>query len=61
MSRMPLMSAIKEPSINLKESEVKIAIGDPAVETNDLLFIMSNNNIDNGAQNAKNLTPRCIW
>ena len=53
MSRMSLMSAIKEPSINLEESDDKIAIGDPEVETNNLLFIMSNNNIDNGVQNAK--------
>ena len=53
MSRMSLMSAIKEPSINLEESDDKIAIGDPEVKTNDLLFIMPNNNIDNGVQNAK--------
>ena len=39
--------------MRIEESEVKIAIGNPEVKANDLLFIMSDGNIDSGTKNKK--------
>ena len=36
MTRMSLMSAIKEPTSIDKESGIKLAVGNPNVEPNDL-------------------------
>ena len=49
MTRMSLMNAIKEPSID-EESDIKLAIGNPNVEPNDLLYIISDDNVDHTAR-----------
>ena len=49
MSRMSLVDAIREPSIE-EEPDIKLAIGNSNVESNDLLYILSDDNVDNTAR-----------
>ena len=53
MSRMSLMSAIQGPSIDPGESDIELAIGDPKVASDKLLYILSNDNVDSRTKGEK--------
>ena len=51
MHRMSLIEAIKESSIE-EEADIKLAIGNHDVEPNDLLYIISDDNIGSTTRNS---------